>query len=140
MTRASPTAALHFFIRILSSHSQCDSAACGELRGDNGLARRACFHKIIQDAVSDCFVEGSLVSIRRKIKFERLALDAETVRNVIDFDPGKIGLASDRADGGEIIRFKMNPVDSLGRRIWKSLEPRLSWRGGNFCYGSSEQC
>ena len=139
MTRASSTAALHFFVWILGAYCQRDSAACGKLRGDNGLARRARFDKIVQDTVCDCLVECSLVSIRRKIKFERLTFDTEMVGNIIDVNPGKIGLACDGTNGSEIIRFKMNAVVSLGCRIWKSLEPRLCRRNRDFCYSSSEK-
>jgi hypothetical protein len=127
------------FVRILGTNRKCDSAARGELSGDDRLPRRARFHEIVQNAVRDGFVEGALVPVRGEIKFERLALDAQAVGHVVDIDPGKIGLASDRTNGSEIVRLKMNPVISA-RWIWESLEPRLRGRSGPFHFASPQQC
>jgi hypothetical protein len=124
---------------MLSTHCESDSTPGGELRGDVRLARSTCFHKIVQNAVGDRFVEGTRVSIRSQIKLEGLAFDAELIRHIIDVDPGKIGLTRDRTNGSEIIRFKMNPVVSA-RRIWESFEPRLRRRRGQFRLASSQQC
>ena len=120
-------------VRIFDTHSKRNSAARGELRRHDRFTGCAGLHKIIEDAIRDRFVERALVSIRREIEFERLTFDAEMVGHVIDIDPSKIGLACDRADRGEIICFKVNPVIPVRRRIWKYFEPRL--RGG--CRNSS---
>lgn len=117
--------AIRLLVSILSSNGQRDSAASGELRGDDRFARRAGFYEIVQDAVCDRFVKCALVTIGSEIKFQRLALDAETVGHVIDIDPGKIGLACDRTNGSEIVGFKMNTIIALRSGIWKSLESRL---------------
>ena len=85
-------------VRILRANSECDSAARRELRGHDCFTRRACFYEVVEDAIGYCFVKGALVSIRGKIKLERLAFDTETVRHVIDIDPGKIGLTCDWTD------------------------------------------
>ena len=84
------------------------------MRGHDRFARRARFYEIVQNAVRDGFVERMLVSIRRKIKFERFAFDAEMVRHVINVDPGEIWLARDRANGSKIVRFEMNPIIAAG--------------------------
>ena len=114
-----------FFVRVLGTDGERDSAPGGKLRGHDRLARCTCFYEIVQNAVRYCFVEGALVPIRSEIKLERLAFDAKTIRNVIDVDPGKIRLARDWANRSEIVRFEMNPVIPPGRGIWKSLETRL---------------
>ncbi len=111
-------------VRIFSAHGECDSAARRELRVHNCLARRACLDEIVENAIRDRFIERALVSIRGKVKFERLAFDTEPVRYVIDLDPGKIGLTRYRANGSEIIRFEVNPVISAGW-IRKSLKSRF---------------
>src|SRR4029453_14151111 len=98
------------FVGVFGPHGERNSSARGELRGHDRLAWPARFHKIVQDAVRDRFVEGTLVPIRGKIKLERLAFDAELIRHVIDIDPGEIRLTRDRTNGSEIIRFEMNPV------------------------------
>jgi hypothetical protein len=113
------------FVRILCAHSERDSTACGELRGHDCLAGRACFHEVVQNSVRDRFVEGALVPIGSKIKLERFAFDAQTIRHVIDVDPGKIGLTRDWANRSEIVRFEMNSVIPARRGIWESFEPRL---------------
>src|SRR5438270_7712317 len=87
---------------VLDAHSERDSAPRGELRGHDCLAGRACFHEVVQNAVRDCFVERALVPIGSKIKLEGFAFDAQTIRHVIDVDPGKIGLSRDWANGSEI--------------------------------------
>ena len=86
-----------FLVRILGANSEGDSAARGELRGDDDLARCARSDEIVKDAVCDGFVERVLIPIRCQIKFQRLAFDAETVGDVINVDPREIRLARDRA-------------------------------------------
>jgi hypothetical protein len=129
-----------FLVRILGANRERDSAAGGELRGHDRVARSARFHEIVQNAVRDGFVERVFVSIRRKIKFEGLAFDTETVRHVVDVDPGEIRLARDRANGSEIIRLEMNPIIAAGCWIWKRLESRLGWRSGNSRFAVPKQC
>jgi hypothetical protein len=127
-------------VRILRANSECDSAAGGELRGYDRLARSACFYEIIEDAVGYCFVKGALVSIRSQIKLERLAFDTETVRHVIDIDPREIRLTRDWANRSEIVRFKMYPVIPARRGVRKSLKARIGRRNRQSHFASSEKC
>jgi hypothetical protein len=113
------------FAWILGTNGESDSAPRRELRGHDCLARRACFHEIIQNAVRDRFIEGALIPIRSKIKLERFAFDAKTVGHVIDVDPGKIWLTRDWTNRSEIVGFKVNPIIPTGCGIWKGLEPRF---------------
>jgi hypothetical protein len=113
------------FVRILRTDGECDSATRGELRGYGCLARRACFYEMVKNPVGHRFIERGLVSIRGKIKLQRFAFDAETVRHVIDIDSGEIRLTRDWANRSEIIGFKMNPVIPARRGVRKSLEARL---------------
>jgi len=136
---SSVVAARFFFVRVLGAHSERDSAARGELRDHHRFTRCTGFHEVVQNPVCDGFVERALVPIRGQIKFQRLALDAETVWYVIDVNPGEIGLTGDRTDGCEIVGFEMDPVIPVWRRIWESLKARLRRGGGNSCFGSSEQ-
>ena len=132
-------AAVQLLVRVFSAHGKRNSAARGELRGHDRFARGAGFYEIVENTVCDSFVERALVPIGCQIKFQGLALDAEMVGHVIDIDPSEIWLACDRANGSEIIGFKMDPVIPAGRWIWKRLEPRLRGRGGNLCVSSSEK-
>ena len=109
--------AVRLLVRIFSTDCKRDAAARGKLRGDDCLAWCARFHEIVQNAVRDRFVKRALVSIRRQIKLELLALNTKTVGYIIDIDPGEIGLACDRANGREIVGLKMDPVISVGCRV-----------------------
>ena len=124
---------------IFDAHRKRDSAARGELRGDDRFARSACFHKIVQDPVRDRFVKRALVPIRSEIKLERLTFDAKAFRNVIDVYSGKIRLAGDRTNRSEIVRFEMNAVIAAGRGIWESLKPGFGRRGGQSHFAPSEE-
>jgi hypothetical protein len=126
------------FVRILGANCEGDPAARRKLRGHECLARSTCFHKIVQNAVRYRFVKRALIPIRSKIELERFAFDAQTVRHVIDVDPGKIGLARYWANRSKIVCFKMNPIITAGR-IWKGFEPRLGRRSRNFCFAASEK-
>ena len=125
---------------VLGANSERDSAASRELCGHNCLARRACFYEIVQDAVRDRFIEGALIPIRSQIKLERLAFDAETVRDVIDINPGKVRLARDWTNRSEVVGFEMNPVIAAWHGILESLQPRLGRRGGQSHFAPSEEC
>jgi len=124
-TISSAVAGNFAFVRVFRADGQCDSAPRGELRGHDCLAGRACFYEIVQNSVRDRFVERALVPIGSKIKLERFAFDAQTIRHVIDVDPGKIRLTCDWANRSEIVRFEMNSVIPARRGIWESFEPRL---------------
>ena len=57
-------------VRIFGAHCKRDSAARGELRGHDRLARRTGFHEIVENAVCDGFIERALVAIRGEIEFQ----------------------------------------------------------------------
>ena len=131
---------MQFRIRILDAYCECDSTASRELRRNHSLSWRARFHKIVQNPVGYCFIEGVLIPIRSKVKLERLTLHAETVRHVINIYPGKIGLPCHGTNGSEIVRFKMDPIIPARRGIPEGLKARLCGRSGNSHFASSEKC
>ena len=110
-------AAVRLLVRVLGANREGDTAARGELCSHDYLARRARFDEIVKNTICDCFVEHALVPIGRQIKFQGLALDAETVGHVIDIDSRKIRLAGHRTNRSEIIGFKMDPVIPAWRWI-----------------------
>src|SRR5205823_4261671 len=110
----------------LGPHGESDPASRGKLGGHAGVARSASAHEIIQDAVSDSLVKGPLISIGNQIKFQRLALDAELSRHVLDGNLREIHLAGYGTKRSEIGRLKSNPVISFCG-IWECLEARLGW-------------
>jgi len=121
-------------------HGQRDSTARGELRCDDGFARRAGFHEIIENTICDSFIERALIAIRGQIELQLFTFDAQTIRHVIDIDPGEIGLACDRTNGSEIVCFEVNTVISLRSRIRKRFQARFGWRCRKFRVAVSEQC
>ena len=108
------------------------------MRRHDCFARGAGFDEVIQNAVGDRFIERALIPIGREIKLERFAFNAEAVRNVVDVDPGEIGLAGNRTETGEIVGLKMNVIIPAGR-IRKRLEARLGWRSREFRFTPAEQ-
>ena len=140
MTRHSSPVAFgdHVFLRIFDAHGERDSATRGKLRGHDCFARRARFHKVVEDAVGDRFVERALVPIRREIKLERFAFDAAAIGHVVDVDPSEVGLAGDGTKAGEVVGLEMNVIIT-SRWIWKCFQSRLGWRGGQFGLASTEQ-
>ena len=125
---------------MLGTDCESDSAPGRKLRGYDGLAWRAGFYEIVQNSVGYCFVKGALIPIRSEIKLERFAFDAETIRDVIDINPGKVRLARDWTNRSEIVGFEMNPVIAAWRGTLESLQPRLGRRGGQSHFAPSEEC
>ena len=70
----------------------------------------------IYDALYD-FMEGRLVAEAVEIELQRLALDQLGARHVVDHEMGKVGLAGDRAQRGELGRGKADHVQAAGARI-----------------------
>src|SRR4051794_7172534 len=103
------------------------------------MSRSARSDEIIENAIRDRLVKGALVSKRSKIKFERLAFNAERIGHVFDHDLRKIHLACDRAKRGEVRRLKPDGVRPP-RRARKSLQLRLVRRSRQACFTSPEQC
>jgi len=95
VTISSTIAADFAFAGVLGTDGERDSAARRELCRHDHFARRACSYEVVENSVGHCFIERALIPIRSQIKLERLAFDTETVRHVIDIDPGEIRLAGD---------------------------------------------
>ena len=110
---------------MLGTDCESDSAPGRKLRGYDGLAWRAGFHEVVQNAVRHRFVKGTLIPIRSEIKLERFAFDAELIGDVIDIDSGKVWLACDWTNRSEIVGFEMNPIIAAWRGILESLQSRL---------------
>jgi len=127
-----------FPVRILGSHGERDSAARGELRGDDYLAWRARLDKIVQNPICDRFVESALIAIRREIEFQRFTLDAEAVGHIIDVNPCEIRLPCHRTNRSEIVCLEMNPVIAVRRWIWERFETRVGRRCRQFRVASPE--
>ena len=123
---------------MFGANGQCNSTARGKLRGHDCFPRRTRLYKIVQNAVGNCFVECALVSIRGEVEFERFTFNAKAVRNVIDIDPGEVGLAGDGTQAGEIVGFEMDVIIPA-RRVWKSLQSRFRGRRRQFRFTPAEQ-
>ncbi len=82
----------------------------------------ACCDEVVEDSIGDLFIEGRAVSKAGEVKFERLCFDAVPVGDVFDVQRGKIGLAGDGAQRGEIVRIEFNDVVALRIAVLERLE------------------
>jgi hypothetical protein len=85
----------YFTSRLLIRRRNGDgnAAAHGEFRREVAPSGRQDRHEIIEYPVGDVFVEGPLVAVGPEVEFQRLGLDDALLRRILNFDPGKIGLA-----------------------------------------------
>ena len=120
------------------SNRQADPAAGGEFRSHDHFPGGACPNEVVEDVVCDRFIESALIAIRGEVKFERFCFNAAFCRPVIDRDPREIGLASDRAERGEIRRFEANPIGP-DCRIGKCFEDCCARRGWDGSLAATEK-
>ena len=105
-----------------SGDRRMNSAADIEIADHGHFTRAARGNQIVENLVDDRFVESALIAKRPKIEFQRLQLDAEFVRHIVDFDRGEIGLAGARAHTGEFRTLHMDLIVAFRPRIGKSFQ------------------
>jgi hypothetical protein len=125
--------------RVFGNDRKGQSATGRESGLDFHPARLAGLNQVIQDLVDDMLIEGMDVSVRRQIKLERLGLNAELIRNVLDEDLSEIGLARHRAEGSEIRAVEADSIIAAGLGVWKGLDSGGLGRSGKRRLRISEQ-
>src|SRR4051794_18658762 len=108
---------------MFHSHGQSNPAPRRKLCGNDRVTRHASFHKIIQNSISDRFVEGANIAIGGEIELERFAFDAKSIGLVLDCNPGEISLACDGTQRSKVVCVEMNLIRPT-RWIRESLETR----------------
>src|SRR5262245_17851535 len=79
-----------------------DAAADPEITHHGHAARPDRGHQVVEDAVGDVLVEVSLVAERPEVELQRLQLDAQARRDVLDADGREVRLPGPRAQAGEL--------------------------------------
>jgi len=77
---------------ILRNHGGANATTDVEVTLDAGTPRMNRRHQVVQDAVDDGLVKGTLVAVRPQVQLPRLELDAKLVGHVLDANRGEIGL------------------------------------------------
>ena len=102
------------FLRALAGvggfDGNADAASGSELAVDGHGAWSAGSNEVVENAVCDLFVERAVVSERGEVELQRLGLDAELVRNILNLDGCEVRLSSDGAKGSEVIHSKLDQV------------------------------
>lgn len=99
-----------------------DVAAGVEVTDDGHFARGRNLNQILQNPVDGIFVENPHVPVALDVKLERFQLDALLIRDVVDFDDGKIRQAGTGADAGELRTGDGNRVVPPGILVLKRLQ------------------
>ena len=105
-----------------SGDRRMNSATDIEIADHRHFTRATRGNQIVENLVDDRFVESALIAKRPKIEFQRLQLDAEFVRHIVDFDRGEIGLAGARAHTGEFRTLHMDLIIAFRPRIRKNFQ------------------
>ena len=70
--------------------------------------------KVLHDDVDTVLVKGTMVAEAKKVELETLAFNHLDIWDVADAYLGKVGLASDRAETGELGTVELYPIVVLG--------------------------
>ena len=87
---------------MLCDHGKRQSTTGSEFPFDSHSAWPASRDKVFKNSVDDLFIKRGNVPVRSQVKFQGLGLDTFFVGHVLDANLSKIGLASDRAEGGKV--------------------------------------
>jgi len=87
---------------ILRNHGGANATTDVEVTLDAGTPRMNRRHQVVQDAVDDGLVKGTLVAVRPQVQLPRLELDAKLVGHVLDANRGEIGLTGLGTKAGEL--------------------------------------
>jgi hypothetical protein len=89
-------------LRPFSRRPECDPAPRGEFAQHPDVKRIEELHQVVANPVDTRLVKLALVAERPEVEFQRLGFNAPFVGRVLDLDGCEIGLAGERAEGGEL--------------------------------------
>ena len=99
-----------------------DAAAWCEDACDLDVAWIHEFYQILHYDVDAILVKIPVIAEREEVQLQALALDHALVGYVADAYLGKVGLACDRAEGGEFGAVEAYPVVVLGMTVLECLK------------------
>ena len=114
---------------LFGHHVGEDAAAHVEFCGEAHEARLEGGDQVVQDAVGDSFVEMPLVAERPDIQLEAFQFDALLVRDVIQHQCGKVGLAGFGAQAGKFWDLHMDMVVPQRARVGEGFQGFGGLRG-----------
>jgi len=91
----------------------------------SGEAGRNGHDDLVEHVVGDSFVEGADIAEAPHEHLERLQLDAGLVRDVLNGEVRKIGLAGERAVAGELGNLDVNQIVPARMRVREAVEGGL---------------
>jgi len=107
---------------MLRDHRGVDAAADVELGGEAHVAGGEGAAEVVEDLVGHGLVEGPLVPEGPDVELEGLELDAQPVRDVLEGEDREVGLASLRAQAGELGNPDADGVVPLGLGVGEGLQ------------------
>ncbi len=112
---------------VFDDDAGIDATAYVEVRVDAHEARVSRRHQVGQDLIGDRFVKRALIAVGPEVQLQRLQFEARLVRYILDFDGGKVGLSSERAQAGEFRGVDVNRVVALGIGVVKVSSALEGW-------------
>ena len=82
-------------------------------------------YDVIENHVHNLFMKRVMISVRKKIKLEGFALEAEFIRDIADCYLSEVGLTCYRTQGSEFRTIKVNPVTAFSVGVPERLKSGL---------------
>src|SRR5262245_59349546 len=108
-------------LAMLGDDRGVDAPANVELGGQPDKPRIREPNKVVENLVRDRLVERPLVAVRPDVQLERLELDAESVRHVLQVERREVGLTCLRTETRKFRYTHPNRVVAIGLRIREGL-------------------
>ncbi len=99
-----------------------DAAAGAEVADNGHAARCTAPRQIVENSISQIFVEDALVAVTLEIELDRFKLQAELVGTIRDMDRAEIGLAGLGAETGKFRTIDLDIVIPLRMGILERFQ------------------
>ena len=107
---------------VVGIGEDADAAAGGEETGDLDVFGLHEAHEVFHDDIDAVFMEVAVVAEGEEVEFQALAFDHALAGNVGDANLGKVGLAGDGAEGGELRTVETHPIVVVGMLVDEGFE------------------
>jgi len=107
---------------VLDHHIGVDAATHKPFGGDAHETGLAGLGQVGQDVVGDFFVESAVIAVAPHIHLQAFELNALLVRDVVNREVRKVGLAGEGAKAGELWDLELDDVVALRCRVVKHVE------------------
>ena len=107
---------------VVGIGEDADAAAGGEETGDLDVLGLHEAHEVFHDDIDTVFMEVAVVAEGKEVEFQALAFDHALAGNVGDANLGKVGLAGDGAERGELRAVEAHPIVVVGMLVDEGFE------------------